>query len=320
MAHTILITGGHTGLGLECSRALLSTDPTFHLLWAGRSVGPATATARQIAPQGRIRVLPLDLASLASVRTLADTVRAELTAGTLPPLRTIVCNAGVQLATGLHRTAEGFEQTFGVNHLGHFLLTEMLLPALDEVRGRVVVVSSGTHFDAPRIWQSALFGMPAPQYLGGAALARGEVPAGIQPTSARANQFRYTTSKLCNLFFAYELDRRLRAAGLAVTVNAFDPGLMPGTGLVRRANGVAALWAWNYVMPVLRLFDGVNAPTTSGRHLAWLATDPALNGRSGGYYEGNRLTPSSTLSRREELGADLWAASEMLVEAELRSA
>ena len=63
MPHTILITGGHTGLGLECSRQLLADYPDAHLLWASRSVGPATTTARQLAPTGRIHVLPLDFSA-----------------------------------------------------------------------------------------------------------------------------------------------------------------------------------------------------------------------------------------------------------------
>jgi len=311
MAQTILITGGHTGLGIECSRQLLADYPDAHLLWASRSVDLAKETARQFQPQGRVSVLPLDLASLASVRTLAEAVQAQLAAGSLPPLQTIVCNAGIQFAEGLHRTADDLEQTFEVNVLGHFLLVKLLLPHLNRA-GRVVVVSSGTHFNAPRVWTSAMFGMPAPQYLGAAAVAHGDVPADLDPASAKANMFRYGTSKLCTLLFTYELDRRLREAGSAVTVNAFDPGLMPGTGLAR-ANPAPALWMWNHVMPVLRIFPGVNSPATSGGCLARLAADPVLNGKSGGYYEGDHLVPSSELSRQPKLWADLWQECERLV-------
>lgn len=315
MKHTILITGGHTGLGLECSRQLLADYPEAHLVWASRSVAAATAKAQQLSPQGRIHVLPLDLASLASVHTLASRVQADLASGALPPLQALVCNAGIQFATGQHRTADGLEETFQVNHLGHFLLVALLLPHLNPA-GRVVVVTSDTHFDAPRVWTSAMFGLPAPQYLGAAALAHGAVPAGLDPASAKANQFRYVTSKLGNLYFTYELDRRLRAAGSAVTANAFNPGLMPGTGLAR-ANQGPALWAWHHVLPVLRLFPGVHSPAASGRCLAWLVADPALEGRSGGYYDGDQLTPSSDLSRRPDNGADLWAESQILTQQEL---
>lgn len=261
----------------------------------------------------RVSKLPLDLASVTSVRDLARSAEAALNDGSLPPLSAIVCNAGIQFAGGVHRTADGVEETFGVNHLGHFLLVDLLLPHLSP-DGRVVVVSSGTHYDAPRIWTSAAFGMPAPVFLGGTQLARGDVPAGIDPESATADQFRYTTSKLCNLLFAAELDRRLRAAGSRVSVNSFDPGLMPGTGLARN-NGPIAFWAWNHVLPLLRVFGGINAPGTSGRWLARLVADPALRGVSGGYYEAGRRDPvlSSTLSRQESLAADLWADSEALI-------
>ena len=310
MAHSVLITGGHTGLGLGCSRALLARDPDVHLIWASRSVGPATETARRVAPDGRVHVFALDLASLESVRALAGTVRDAVADGTVPALRAIVCNAGIQFVRGIHRTADGIEETFGVNHLGHFVLVDLLLPTLGP-DGRVVVVSSGTHFDAPRAIGSAAFGMPAPQFLGGTELAAGDVPVGMDPEGQKAGQFRYTTSKLCNLLFTHELSRRLGAAGSNVTVNAFDPGLMPGTGLARD-NPPALVWVWDHVLPLLRILPGINAPETSGRWLARLVDDPSMDGQTGGYYEAGRRVPPSKLSRRTDLGAALWEASESL--------
>ena len=107
----------------------------------------------------------------------------------------------------------------------------------------------------------------------------------VGPASAQANQFRYV----------YTSPTSWTAAGSAVTANAFNPGLMPGTGLAR-ANQGPALWAWHHVLPVLRLFPGVHSPAASGRCLAWLVNDLALKGRSGGYYDGDKLTPSSALS------------------------
>ncbi|MBO0936628.1 SDR family NAD(P)-dependent oxidoreductase [Fibrella sp. HMF5335] len=310
-AYTIIITGGHTGLGLAASRHILTNATNVQLVWASRSGAMARQTALDMAPD-RITVLHLDLAKLADVQQFVASVTTLIEAGTLPPLGAVVCNAGVQFAGGLHQTTEGIEETFGVNHLAHFLLVNLLLSHLLPT-GQVVVVSSGTHFNAPRIWQSALFGMPAPQYLGAAALARGAVPAHMNPVGNKANQFRYTTSKLCNLLFMYELDRRLRAAGSQITVTAFDPGLMPGTGLAR-SNSPVERWAWNYVLPILRLFDGVNSVDTSGRNLARLATDPAMPSVSGQYVEGTTVVPSSVLSRRPELWSDLWAESQKLIE------
>ena len=315
-ARTIIITGGHTGLGLATCRNVLTTTANTYLVWATRSVEVARQTALNLAPD-RITVLPLDLAKLSDVRRFSEAVTTLITAGTLPPLRAVVCNAGIQFAGGQHQTAEGIEQTFGVNHLAHFLLVNLLLPHLLP-DGRVVVVSSGTHFDAPRIWQSAIFGMPAPQYLGAVALAQGAVPAGMDPASAQANQFRYTTSKLCNLLFMYELDRRLRAAGSSITVTAFDPGLMPGTGLAR-ANAPVERWVWKNVLPIMRLFEGINSVDMSGRNLARLVIDPTMAGVSGQYIEATKAVPSSALSRQPKLWADLWAESEKLARVSLQS-
>lgn len=308
--HTIVITGGHVGLGLAATRQLLTTT-SANIVWATRSPEAARQTAQGLAATDRLTILPLDLAKLSSVHTFANTLIGRLQTDMLPPLSTIICNAGIQFAQGIHRTAEGIEQTFGVNHLAHFLLVSLLRPHLNP-KGRIVVVSSGTHFDAPRIWQSSVFGIPAPQYLGALRLANGDVPATMAPDSVQANQFRYATSKLCNLLFSYELNRQLRAEGLAITVAAFDPGLMPGTGLAR-ANPAAMQWVWNHVLPVLRLFDGVNSPETSGKNLAWLATDPAAASVTGTYYEEQRAVPSSALSRQTQLWADLWAGSDQLI-------
>lgn len=322
-ARTIVVTGGHTGLGLAASRHLLAADPNVHLVWAVRSPDAARRAAAALAARagaaagaaGRVTMLPLDLAALTTVRAFADDLGARLGAGALPPLAAVVTNAGIQFASGLHRTPDGIEQTFGVNHLAHFLLVTLLRPRL-AADGRVVVVTSGTHFDAPRVWTSALFGMPGPRYLGAGAHARGDVPAGMDPEGPKASQFRYAASKLCTLMFAYELDRRLRAAGSGVTATAFDPGLMPGTGLLRD-NPAPARWAWDHVLPALRVLPGVNSPDTSGRDLARLAADPAVAGVSGRYFERQRAVPSSALSLRPELWADLWAGSEQLVAAYL---
>ncbi len=307
MKKTILITGGNTGLGYQCARSLLATEPNVHLVLACRNRASAEAAAERLRserPGASVEVLDLDLASLKSVREFV----ANYSARTRPPLQAIVCNAGLQGADETRFTPDGFEQTFAVNHLGHFLLVNLLLPYLRDP-ARIIVVSSGTHYN-PRLWQSSLFGLPAPRYLGADALARGEVPPGF--AGRRANGFRYTTSKLGNLFFAYELDRRLREAGRAVTVNAFDPGLMPGTGLARE-NGAVVVWLWKNVLPVMRLFAGVYRVETSGRNLARLLTDPALTDITGRYFEGPKEKPSSADSYDRTKWADLWSASERFV-------
>jgi NAD(P)-dependent dehydrogenase (short-subunit alcohol dehydrogenase family) len=236
----------------------------------------------------------MDLASLKSVHTFVDAV---VRAG-LPPLHAIVCNAGVQTNSETKWTDDGVEMTFGVNHLGHFALVQGLLADLAHP-ARIVVVGSGTHDPAKHT------GMPSPNYTSAADLAH---PSDTDPVNGR---LRYTTSKLCNVLFSYELDRRLEHRARGVTVNAFDPGLMPGSGLARDYPPMQRL-AWKYLFPALRILPNVNSARTSGRRLAALAGDAGFEGVTGAYFEGKREIRSSAESYDRDKALDLWETSERL--------
>jgi NAD(P)-dependent dehydrogenase (short-subunit alcohol dehydrogenase family) len=252
----------------------------------GRAAGDAmTATGCEVLAPARDR---LDLASLRSVRDFAASLEG--------PLHAIVCNAGIQLVGPTTFTEDGFETTFQVNHLAHFLLVALLRDRLAP-DGRVVVVSSGTHDPDQRT------GMPAPRYTAAEELAR---PA--PSDSSAEGRRRYTTSKLCNVLFVYELARRA-----PVAANAFDPGLMPGTGLARDYRPLQKL-VWNRVMPALtRVVPNVNTPDRSGRALARLVTDPGLSAVTGAYFLGERPRGSSTASYDRDKARDLWETSERLL-------
>jgi light-dependent protochlorophyllide reductase len=295
-AQTAIITGANSGLGLHCARALLAADASWHLVLAVRDPARGAAAVERLGAGKRCTVMQLDLASLRSVRGFIEDVHG----GGLPPIRAVVCNAGVQVVSGAHTTADGYEMTFGVNHLGHFALVCGLLDALT-APARIVVVSSGTHDPAK------FTGMPHPRYTSAADLAH---PTG--ELTAEEGRRRYTTSKLCNVLFTYELDRRLDHGVNGVTVNAFDPGMMPGSGL---ANDYSPLqrFAWRYVLPALRFLPGVNSTRTSGRHLATLAADPRFNGVTGMYFEGNKAALSSADSYNIDTARELWDASERLL-------
>lgn len=292
---TAIITGANAGLGLECARALLADDPSWHLVLAVRDMARGADAVAQIGQPARCTVLELDLASLRSVRAFAETFRATA----LPPLHAIVCNAGLQVVSGTEYTVDGVETTFGVNHLGHFALVQDLLADLARP-ARIVVVSSGTH-DPEKFT-----GMPSPRYSSAAQLAHPE--ASESPDGRR----RYTTSKLCNVLFTYELDRRLGRGADGVTVNAFDPGLMPGSGLARDYSPMGR-WAWRYVFPLLRVLPNVNSPRSSGARLAALVSDPRFDGVSGAYFEGKHQIRSSADSYDPEKATDLWETSERLL-------
>jgi NAD(P)-dependent dehydrogenase (short-subunit alcohol dehydrogenase family) len=293
---TAVITGANAGLGLECARSLLASDDTWHVVLAVRDSARGAAAVAELGAPQRCTVLPMNLASLRSVRAFSGHLRD---AG-LPALRAVVCNAGLQVPDGTKLTDDGVEMTFGVNHLGHFALLQGLVAQLGRP-ARVVVVSSGTHDPAK------FTGMPDPQYTSAEELAH--PPAGTSDEGRR----RYTTSKLCNLLFAYELDRRLGQGADGVTVTAFDPGLMPGSGLARDYAPLAK-FAWRYVFPVLRVLPNVNSTRASGSRLAALAGDPKFDGVTGTYFEGTKPIRSSVDSFDRALARDLWETSERMVD------
>ncbi|OBF35881.1 alanine-phosphoribitol ligase [Mycobacterium sp. ACS1612] len=287
-----IITGASSGLGLECARALLRSDPSWHVVLPVRDIGRGNAAVDELGDPARCTVMPMDLASLASVRAFTEAFHA---AG-LPPLHAIVCNAGVQVVSGTEYTQDGVEMTFGVNHLGHFALVQGLLAELT-LPARILVVSSGTHDPAK------FTGMPDPRYTSAAGLAH---PDESEPADGRR---RYTTSKLCNVLFTYELDRRL---GGGVTVNAFDPGLMPGSGLARDYSPLGR-FAWRYLFPALRVLPNVNSTRASGRRLAALVNDARFDGVSGRYFEGRRPIKSSEESYDRDKACDLFQTSDALL-------
>ncbi len=308
----MIVTGGNSGLGYECVKELAGSQKGWHIIIACRNrqkgseaIGRLTAQS----PNAKIEAIPLDLASLESVRNFVK----DFTVRDLPPLRAIVCNAGIQIASGMTYTQDGFETTFGVNHLGHFLLTHLLLKLL-VAPARIVVVSSDTHDPLQKT------GVPEPHYDSAASLARPEKTSSSEG-SGKAGRRRYTTSKLCNIYFTYELSRRLQEEGLStgqnpITVNAFNPGMMPGTGLVRDVNPILR-FGWNFILPAIlpiaRAFFSMNRVSESGKALARLVLDPEVEGVSGKYFSGMMEIPSSEESYDRPKALDLWKTSIELV-------
>jgi NAD(P)-dependent dehydrogenase (short-subunit alcohol dehydrogenase family) len=312
---TAIITGGNSGLGYECARALLtdsSGGQPWHLILACRDLPRAHDAVERLrnaaaaaGSSGQVEAMRLNLASLQSVRDFASELARRLEDRNVPPVQALICNAGVQSGALQTFTVDGFESTFGVNHLGHFLLVNLLTPLLASP-SRIAVVASGVHDPAQKT------GIPAPAWNDPAALARGELGSvGASDSAAKAGRRRYSTSKLANVFFTYELARRVPAG---ITVSAFDPGLMPGTGLARAA-AAPLRWFWHQVLPrvlpLLRRFvlANVHTPAESGAALARLVTDPTAADWSGNYFEGTREIRSSLESYDASRAAELWNAS-----------
>jgi NAD(P)-dependent dehydrogenase (short-subunit alcohol dehydrogenase family) len=194
---TFLVTGGNTGIGRATVTGLAARGGRVYVACRSEEKGQA-AVASVVAATGNEAVcyLPLDLASLASVRQCA---KEFLALG--EPLHVLINNAGVGGQRGL--TADGFELEFGVNHLGHFALTTALLDHLAASGpGRVVTVSSDAHFQARGVDFSVV----------------------RKSTVTRTAMREYAVSKLCNVLFSAELARR--ADGRGVTSYALHPGVV----------------------------------------------------------------------------------------------
>lgn len=193
---TALITGANSGIGYEAARLLAMRGA--HVALAVRNTAKGGKAAREIrsaVPQADLAVMDLDLASLASIRSFA----ALFMAGH-GRLDLLINNAGV-MALPRRETADGFEMQFGTNHLGHFALTGLLLPMLQKTAGaRVVTVSSGLHRTGQINFDD------------------------LQGERSYSKWGAYGQSKLANLLFTYELQRRLTAAGSSVKSVAAHPG------------------------------------------------------------------------------------------------
>jgi len=298
---TAIVSGGNGGLGYYCARAIAAASPPWQVIIASRDHARSKGAERSIIAEtgnSQVAAMDLDLGSLDSVRRFV----ADFAARGLPPIGAIVCNAGIQNVSAITYNDDGYETTFAVNHLGHFLLVNLLLRHLDD-RARIVVVSSGTHNP------DQFTGMPKPDYTDAASAARRQ--AGADP--GNAGRRAYTTSKLCNVMFTYELSRRLKAEGHnGISVTAFDPGLMPGTGLARDYSPFQK-FLWNFVLPALRIIPGVNGANKSGNDLARLVLDPELEGVTGKYFVRRKSVPSSKESYDERKAAELWDSSVSMV-------
>ena len=280
-----VVTGANAGLGLETAAVL--AERGARVVVAVRDLGKGETAVGEIerrTPNADVALQQLDLSSLASVRTAADELRAAY-----PRIDLLINNAGVMYPPK-QTTADGFELQFGTNHLGHFALTGLLLDHLLQVEGsRVVTVASiahniqaGIHFDDLQ-WERSYNRVAA-----------------------------YGQSKLANLMFTYELQRRLAATQTPTVAVAAHPGIS-NTELMRHIPGSG--------LPGFSALAGLvtNSPAVGSLATLRAATDPAVRG--GQYYgpSGFRelvghpvLVQSNRQSHDTDVQQRLWSVSEEL--------
>ena len=284
----VVITGSNSGIGLDAATKLAASGDWVVVL-ACRTRAKAEAAKANIlsatnADGANIECVECDLSSLDSVRAFVREVRK--TGG----VDALCLNAGVEYSGDpvVHRTRDGFEETFGVNHLGHFLLANLLLEDLEkssEAHPRIVVTASEVHDPASpggSVGSGAHIGDLRGLERDGAAF---EMADGEAFDADKA----YKDSKLANMLFMYELERRLQARNSKITVNAFGPGLITRTGLFRNQN---PLFVKVFDFATNEIFHVAETVSGGGNCLVFMLTDPSLEG-SGGVYWNNDLSPGA---------------------------
>jgi NAD(P)-dependent dehydrogenase (short-subunit alcohol dehydrogenase family) len=271
MAHELagknfIVTGGNSGIGMAAAQDLAKRGA--RVIIASRSADktmPVIDEIKRATGNDQVEFAKLDLSDLDSVRACADTLEDKYDV--------LINNAG--FASGLRGarglTKQGFELTFGTNHLGHYLLTRLLL---DRITSRVVNVASGSHYQT-RTWDWERL---------------------RKPTRSFAGLGDYAVSKLANVLFTAELAKRWSGKTYAV-----HPGTV-ATNVWRGQPGPLQ-WAMKKALRMITPEEGAVA-------MLKCATDPALANETGQYYNqrGERRTPSK-LARDEELARELWVRS-----------
>lgn len=274
---TSLVTGANTGLGKATAKALAARGD--RVIFACRTEDKAREAMAEVAAatgSDQLEFLALDLADLEQVRRAAGVLveRGD-------PIHLVVANAGIAAQKGV--TAQGFELAFGVNHLGHFQFVTMILPLLvagspapDGAPSRLVVVSSGSHYDAKKDI---------------------DFDALRQPTTSFSGMPEYAVSKLANVLFVQELARRTEPDDLFVV--ALHPGNLIGTDVMRRVP-----------KPIESFIKRFRPSAEEGAKTSVLcATSAEVLDHRGAYYSVMKLKEASPRAT-PELAAELWTRSE----------
>ena len=265
-----LITGANTGIGRVTARELAKRGA--HIVITARNqerAQPVLDEIRTESPQAKVDFIPLELSNFASIRACANAFIALNL-----PLHILVNNAGLAGAKGL--THEGFEMTFGVNHVGTFLLTQLLLPKLQaSAPARVVTVASRAHYKAqPFDWDALR-----------------------QKRRSFSGYPEYCTSKFANVLFSAELARRLQGTG--VTTYALHPGVV--------ATDVWRAVPWPFRSWIKR---NMITPEQGAETSIYCATSPEIARETGLYYDSCKTKEVSTLAQDQALARELWLRSE----------
>ncbi|KAG7347498.1 light-dependent protochlorophyllide oxido-reductase [Nitzschia inconspicua] len=313
---TILVTGCNSGIGFEAARILARQGNT--IIMACRTLAKAQEAADKIKAEtldANLIPAECDLASQASIRDFVKDIKLE-------NLDVVCYNAGVALNTDdpeIQRTKEGFELTVGTNHLGHFYLQSLLLPKIRPDTGKIVITASAVHDpDSPGGAQGKLATLGNLEGF----IRQGKNFEMVDGQSYNGDK-AYKDSKLCNVFFCRELQRRLSAsdATKGITVNSFSPGLITSTGLFRYQSPLFSSIFGVLATNVLKVAE---SPEWGGAALAYMTTvntqgeyynSPPGSSKYGEAAFGREFSiyAVSKEAQDDNKGKKLWELSEKLV-------
>jgi NAD(P)-dependent dehydrogenase (short-subunit alcohol dehydrogenase family) len=296
---TLVMTGGTSGFGRRAVERLLRTRSEWRIILLARD--PRRGHSLQADAEGRVHIVPADLASLESIDHACDEVVSLLGSDGIDAMS---FNAGMQGIGADAVSQDGYELTFAVNHLAHFAIAGRLTSHL-RPRGRVVITASEVHDpDAFCLMGIARATWQDPAELADVRLSQMHMPAGVERGEAR-----YSASKLLNVMHARLLARELPSAGVV----SFNPSVVPGTEIARGRN-VLQQWSWKYVLPLAApILPGMRSMERSASDLVWLLTEADSFDHGGAYINGAREEPGSADSRDASKIARMRAVSEHLI-------
>ncbi|KAH0590023.1 WW domain-containing oxidoreductase [Termitomyces sp. J132] len=322
---TIVLTGANGTLGLAYVAETLKYYPNYHLVLTVRNDKKTDINTSKLYtilsrfPVAKYSIHTLDLASLDSVSSFASHLTLQVSSGALRPITVIICNAFAwSLISGIKLTSDGYELSFQVNYLAHFVLVLQLLKSMDKMRGRVVGLSSDSH--RPGGSHAEVFPPVLPNDF--EALLK---PPADEPGKEVGKGFqRYGVSKLCVIMFIYELNRRLQWDSTyeelrAIKALAVDPGTITDSrALVRDVPGTWSLgtkYVLNPLRPLLKYaMPELRSSSIAGKILVELSLKEAYGGKHmPSYYEGLMPTKSSRESYHQAKAAKLWDFSVALM-------
>lgn len=292
MKKSVIITGANGSLGLWMTKYLI--DKGFHVIMACRDIRKAKMDVvrfKEINDSSTYTLLELNLSDFQSISNFVTNLNNEELFG-------LVCNAGMSYEGPIRYSKQGIEETFCSNYLGHYLLTQLIISNL-KIQN-ILFISSALHDpDIKSPFPSAVF----------KSVKEMAYPDAEKLTEKSFSEF-YATAKLCEILFAYELNRRLNITNQNININVFNPGFMPLTNFGRTKNNLREkLFRW-FLHTIGRIIGFGTTAMISGNFASEILTDYELSGK---YFDRNQPIKSSKDSYDDEKAKILWEGSYDLV-------